>query len=253
MFQLNDITLRFGAVQALSSVSVDVRPGEVVGLLGDNGAGKSTLLSVMAGARKPNSGSISIDGHQVEFQGPRDAARKGVQIVYQDLALFDAADIATNIVIGREKRRSGPAGWLGMVDRKAMRRLAQEQIDVLEVSNVGSLGRPVEALSGGQRQAVALARASVRLGVDKARVLLLDEPTAALGYQQSRQVERFIQRVAADKVGVVIVTHDLPLCFEVADRMVVLNRGRKVADVRRREVERDDVVGWITGSRAPQC
>jgi simple sugar transport system ATP-binding protein len=252
MLELTDIDVRFGAVQALSSVCLRVEPGEVVGLLGDNGAGKSTLLSVMAGVRRPAGGSVAVDGRVVDFQGPRDAAASGVQIVYQDLALFDAADIATNVMIGREPRRSGPGGWLGMLDRKAMRRAAQEEFDALEVSNVGSLNQPVEALSGGQRQAVALARAAVRLKADDATVLLLDEPTAALGYQQSRQVERFIERIAARRIAVVIVTHDLPLCFDVVDRIVVLHRGRKVADVARGEVDRDAVVGWITGSRLPQ-
>ncbi|MFJ6084968.1 ATP-binding cassette domain-containing protein [Streptomyces sp. NPDC092369] len=252
MFELRDIDMNFGAVHALRSVSLTVRPGEVVGLLGDNGAGKSTLLAIMAGALRPTGGAISVDGHRVEFHGPRGAEQAGVQIAYQDLALFDVADIATNILIGREPRRSGPAGWLGMLDRKKMRRMAQEQIAALEVSNLHTVTKPVEALSGGQRQAVALARVAVRLKTDDARVLLLDEPTAALGYQQSRQVERFIERVAADGVAVVLVTHDLPLCFEVAHRMIVLNRGSKVADVPRDQVDRDGVVGWITGSRPPQ-
>jgi simple sugar transport system ATP-binding protein len=252
MYALTGINLNFGAVRALIGVDFAVAAGEVVALLGDNGAGKSTLLSVMAGARRPTSGHITVDGDVHDFRGPRDAAAAGVQIVYQDLALIDAADIATNVTLGREPRRGGPAGWLGLVDKKAMRRLAREQLDALEVSNVGAVTRPVELLSGGQRQAVALARAAIRLRADNARVLLLDEPTAALGYQQSRQVERFIERTAAQGIGVVLVTHDLPLCFEVADRIVVLNRGRKVADVDRAGTEVDHVVGWITGSREPQ-
>ena len=252
MFTLTGIDVHFGAVRALSQVDFHLDAGEVVALVGDNGAGKSTLLSVMAGARRPTGGHISVDGARHDFHGPRDAAAAGVQIVYQDLALVDAADVATNITLGREPRRRAPAGWLGLVDRKAMRRIAREQLDALEVSNVGAVTQPVEMLSGGQRQAVALARAAVRLRTDNARVLLLDEPTAALGYQQSRQVERFIERTAARGVAVVIVTHDLPLCYQVAHRIVVLNRGRKVADVQRAAAEPDQVVGWITGSREPQ-
>lgn len=252
MFTLTGIDVHFGAVRALSQVDFHLDAGEVVALVGDNGAGKSTLLSVMAGARRPTGGHISVDGARHDFHGPRDAAAAGVQIVYQDLALVDAADVATNITLGREPRRQGPAGWLGFLDKKAMRRIAREQLDALEVSNVGAVTQPVEMLSGGQRQAVALARAAVRLRTDNARVLLLDEPTAALGYQQSRQVERFIERTAARGVAVVIVTHDLPLCYQVAHRIVVLNRGRKVADVQRAAAEPDQVVGWITGSREPQ-
>jgi simple sugar transport system ATP-binding protein len=252
MFTLTGIDVHFGAVRALSRVNLHLEPGEVVALLGDNGAGKSTLLSVMAGARRPTGGHISVDGTRHDFLGPRDAAAAGVQIVYQDLALVNAADIATNITLGREPRRRAPAGWLGLVDKKAMRRIAREQLDALGVSSVGAVTQPVELLSGGQRQAVALARAAIRLRTDKARLLLLDEPTAALGYQQSRQVERFIARTAAQGVGVVIVTHDLPLCYEVAGRIVVLNRGRKVADIDRATADPDHVVGWITGSREPQ-
>jgi simple sugar transport system ATP-binding protein len=252
MYALKGIDLNFGAVRALIGVDFALAGGEVVALLGDNGAGKSTLLSVLAGARRPTNGRITVDGKPHDFHGPRDASAAGVQIVYQDLALIDAADIATNVTLGREPRRPGPAGWLGIVDRKAMRRLAREQLDALEVSSVGAVSRPVETLSGGQRQAVALARAAIRLRADNARILLLDEPTAALGYQQSRQVEKFIERTAAQGIGVVLVTHDLPLCFEVADRIVVLNRGRKVADVDRTATEVDHVVGWITGSRGPQ-
>jgi len=252
MYALTGIDLNFGAVRALIGVDFALAGGEVVALLGDNGAGKSTLLSVMAGARRPTDGHITVDGKPHEFHGPRDASAAGVQIVYQDLALIDAADIATNVTLGREPRRTGPAGWLGVVDKKAMRRLAREQLDALEVSSVGAVSRPVETLSGGQRQAVALARAAIRLRADNARILLLDEPTAALGYQQSRQVEKFIERTAAQGIGVVLVTHDLPLCFEVADRIVVLNRGRKVADVDRTGTQVDHVVGWITGSRDPQ-
>jgi ABC-type sugar transport system ATPase subunit len=252
MFELTGVDVAFGAVRALDGVDFRIDKGEVVALLGDNGAGKSTLLSVMAGARTPTAGSIAVAGRRTDFRGPRDASAAGVHIVYQDLALVPAADVATNIMLGREPRRRGPLRWLGVLDKKEMRRAARRQLDALHVSTVRSMTHPVELLSGGQRQAVALARAAVRLAVDEARVLLLDEPTAALGYQQSQQVERFIERVAGSGVGVVLVTHDLPLCFQVADRIVVLNRGRKVADVDKRATDRDSVVGWITGARPPQ-
>jgi len=135
MLALTGIDVHFGAVRALSQVDFRLNAGEVVALVGDNGAGKSTLLSVMAGARRPTGGHISVDGTRHDFHGPRDAAAAGVQIVYQDLALVDAADIATNITLGREPRRRAPAGWLGLVDKKAMRRVAREQLAALEVSN----------------------------------------------------------------------------------------------------------------------
>jgi len=190
MFELRDIDIHFGAVKALRGVNFGIAAGEVVALLGDNGAGKSTLLKIMAGAMRPTGGAIFREGRPVEFHTPRDAAAAGVQIVYQDLALIDAADVATNISLGREPVRRAPLGWLGLLDKKAMRRLAGEQLDVLEVSTIDSVTRSVETLSGGQRQAVALARAAIRITIDRARFLLLDEPTASLGYRQSRQVER---------------------------------------------------------------
>jgi ABC-type sugar transport system ATPase subunit len=250
ILELSDIDMHYGYVKALHGVSCRVRPGEVVGLLGDNGAGKSTLLKVLSGAHKPSGGQIRVKGEPVLFHGPKDAAEAGVQMVYQDLALVDARDVATNLCLGRETLRKGPLGWLGFLDRKAMRREATKELAALGVTTA-SMTRPVEMLSGGQRQVVALARAAVRVG-QSGGVLLLDEPTAALGYEQTRQVEDLITRMAARGIGIILVTHNLPLCFEVADRIVVLNRGRKVADVTRDEVVVDDVVGWITGAKPAQ-
>jgi ABC-type sugar transport system ATPase subunit len=248
---LTGIDLHYGFVRALDGVDFHVGPGEVVGLLGDNGAGKSTLLKVMSGAHRPSAGTIRVRGEEKEFHAPSDSAAAGIQMVYQDLALVDAQDIATNLRLGREKLRPGILGWLGFVDAKAMRRESAAELDRLGV-RTAPMTRPVEMLSGGQRQVVALARSAMRVGTESEGVLLLDEPTAALGYEQTKQVEALIRRMADHGIGIVLVTHNLPLCEEVADRVVVLNRGRKVADVQMAETETDHLVGWITGARPSQ-
>jgi ABC-type sugar transport system ATPase subunit len=222
-----------------------------VGLLGDNGAGKSTLMKMLAGAETPDRGEILVDGEQMTGSGPRAARAHGIEMVYQDLALVDAQDIATNLNIGREILRRGPLGWLGFVDHKAQRKRATAELDRLGV-RTAAVTRPVEMLSGGQRQVVALARSAIRVSGDAHGVLLLDEPTAALGYEQTKQVEALIRRMAQQGIAIVLVTHNLPLCEEVADRVVVLNRGQKVADVPMAETETDHVVGWITGARPSQ-
>lgn len=248
--KLSGIELHYGFVKALDGIDFEVHPGEVVALLGDNGAGKSTLLKVMSGAHRPSSGSIVVGGATVEFSSPKAASDAGVQMVYQDLALVEGADIATNLTLGREPVLKGPLGWLGVLDKRAMRREAARELDALGVKTA-PVTRAVEMLSGGQRQVVAIARSAVRV-TSANGVLLLDEPTAALGYAQTRQVEDLIRRMAERGIAVVVVTHNLPLCFEVADRIVVLNRGRKVADIPTRQTDNDSVVGWITGAKTMQ-
>jgi ABC-type sugar transport system ATPase subunit len=249
--RLSGIDLHYGFVKALDGVDFEVKRGEVVALLGDNGAGKSTLLKVMSGAHRPSSGQIQVGGNPVEFSSPKAASDAGVQMVYQDLALVEAADIATNLTLGREPVLKGPLGWLGFLDKRAMRREAARELDALGVTTA-PVTRSVEMLSGGQRQVVAIARSAVRVTTREHGVLLLDEPTAALGYAQTRQVEGLIRRMAERGIAVVVVTHNLPLCFHVADRIAVLNRGRKVADVATSETDNDSVVGWITGAKAAQ-
>jgi simple sugar transport system ATP-binding protein len=249
--ELTGIDMHYGYVRALAGIDFHVMPGEVVGLLGDNGAGKSTLLKVMSGAHQPSSGTIEVRGDEKVFHAPSDAASAGIQMVYQDLALVDPQDISINLNIGREMLRKGPLGWLGFVDHKAMRKRSEGELDRLGV-RTAPMTRPVEMLSGGQRQVVALARSAIRVSGDANGVLLLDEPTAALGYEQTKQVEALIRRMAAQGIAIVLVTHNLPLCDEVADRVVVLNRGSKVADVRLADTETDHIVGWITGARPSQ-
>jgi simple sugar transport system ATP-binding protein len=245
---LSGIDMHYGYVRALDRIDFHVQPGEVVGLLGDNGAGKSTLLKVMSGAHRPSEGTINVFGEPQVFHAPSDAAAAGIQMVYQDLALVEAQDISINLNLGREILRKGPLGWLGFVDHKAMRRRSEAELDRLGV-RTAPMTRPVEMLSGGQRQVVAVARSAIRVSGESRGVLLLDEPTAALGYEQTKLVEGLIRRMADHGIAIVLVTHNLPLCQAVADRIVVLNRGRKVADVPTAETETDHVVGWITGAR----
>lgn len=250
--ELSGIELHYGFVRALDNIDIHVMPGEVVGLLGDNGAGKSTLLKVMSGAHRPSHGTIRVNGKERHFHAPADAASAGIQMVYQDLSLVDAQDIAINLNLGQETLRKGPLGWLGFIDRRAMRRNSATELDRLGV-RTAPMTRPVEMLSGGQRQVVAIARSAIRVNGAAAEggqgILLLDEPTAALGYEQTKNVEALIRRMADQGIAIVVVTHDLPLCYEVTDRLVILNRGRKVADIGTAEADRDHVVGWITGSK----
>ena len=246
---LHDVEMHYGFVRALDSIDMHVMPGEVVALLGDNGAGKSTLLKVMSGAHKPSHGTIHVHGVEQTFSAPSDAAGAGIQMVYQDLALVEPQDISTNLNMGQEQLRRGPLGWLGFVDRRAMRRSSEAELDRLGV-RTAPMTRPVEMLSGGQRQVVALARSAIRVNGESQGILLLDEPTAALGYEQTKNVEALIRRMADQGIAIVLVTHDLPLCYEVADRIVILNRGKKVADIPAAGADPDHVVGWITGSKA---
>ena len=249
--QLSAIDMHYGYVRALAGIDFHVMPGEIVCLLGDNGAGKSTLLKIMSGAHRPSAGTITVRGEEKTFHAPADAAAAGIQMVYQDLALVDPQDISINLNIGREILRKGPLGWLGFVDHKAMRRRSEVELDRLGV-RTAPVTRPTEMLSGGQRQVVALARSAIRVSGETNGVLLLDEPTAALGYEQTKQVEALIRRMASHGIAIVLVTHNLPLCEEVADRVVILNRGSKVADVAMKDVETDHIVGWITGARPSQ-
>ena len=233
--ELTGIDMHYGYVRALDQIDFHVMNSEVVALLGDNGAGKSSLLKVMSGAHRPTAGTIRVHGREVELGSPTDSTRAGIQMVYQDLALIDFQDIATNLTLGREILRKPPLGWLGFVDKKAQRKRSQTELERLGI-RTAAMTRPVEMLSGGQRQVVALARSATRVSGERNGVLLLDEPTAALGYEQTKQVEALISRMAGHGIAVVLVTHNLPLATEVSARIVVLNRGRKYAEIGRAHV-----------------
>jgi simple sugar transport system ATP-binding protein len=247
--ELRGIDMHYGYVKALDGISIKVDQGEVLGLVGDNGAGKSSLLKVMSGAHRPTAGTILVHGVDTVFHDPSDSARAGIQMVYQDLALVDAQDVATNLHIGREILRRGPLGWLGFVDHKAQRKRSEAELDALGV-RTAAVTRPVEMLSGGQRQVVALARGATRIVGDRNGVLLLDEPTASLGYEQTQQVQELIRRMSGQGIAIVLVTHNLPQAMAACDRIAVLNRGRIVADVAPAATDNDHLVGWITGARA---
>jgi ABC-type sugar transport system ATPase subunit len=236
--ELKGICKAFGHVQALQGVDFTVDPGEVIGLVGDNGAGKSTLIKIVSGAYRPDAGAIHIDGRPVTFQSPFDAMAMGIATVYQNLALVDQRDVAANIFLGRELSR-------GLIlDR---RRMIEESTHVLEElrSDIPSVETPVGLLSGGQRQAVAIARA---VHQSAARLVIMDEPVAALGIEESRKVLRLIKRVKDQGRAVIVISHNLEHVFSVADRIVVLRRGRMVGARRKGETDATEVVRLIVGA-----
>jgi len=217
----------FGHVTALDGVDFDLYPGEILGVIGDNGAGKSTLIKVLSGATTADSGEIFMDGQPVQFHSPLDARRMGIETVYQDLALAAALDITSNLFLGREMRRGGILGsWLRMLDRAAMVQRARVQMADLKI-HIPSIASRVENLSGGQRQGVAVARA-VAWG---RTVVIMDEPTAALGVKESNMVLALIREVRDRGLPVILISHNMPHVFEVADRIHIQRLGRRVAVV----------------------
>jgi len=243
LLEAQGISRMFGSVVALSRVNLKIRPGEVVGLVGDNGAGKSTLLKILSGALQPTSGELLIDGQPMVFRSPKDSRERGIEVVYQDLALATELSVVENIFLGRERRREGLLGRVGVLDRPAMDRDARTTLDSLAIE-INDTAVRCGLLSGGQRQAVAVARA-VRWG---SRVLLLDEPTAALAVMEAEKIGGLVKEVASQGVGVVLVSHNMPQVHKLCDRILVLLRGRMVADLRRDEVSVEDIVMWITGA-----
>ena len=240
ILQLRHISKHFGAVQALSDVDFDVFPAEVVALVGDNGAGKSTLVKTIAGINIPDSGEILFEGHHVAIHGPRDPVALGISTVYQDLALCDNLDVVANLYLGREEVQPPP---ILLLSEERMEQRAREVLKTLDVK-IPNPRNPVAALSGGQRQSVAVARSVMW----KAKVVLLDEPTAALGVQQTKQVLELILRLRNQGLGVVVISHNLANVFEVADRIVVLRLGRRVGTFERKAASEESIVAAITGA-----
>ena len=237
---LEGISKHFGAIQALEDVSLALHAGEVLGLMGDNGAGKSTLVKIIAGNYRPSAGKISIEGVQKEFHKPIEARESGIEIVYQDLALCDNLTAATNVFLGRELTRS--IGPVRIMDYAAMNAVAARLFRELK-----SETRPkdlVRDMSGGQRQAVAIAR--TRLA--KARIVLMDEPTAAISVRQVAEVLNLIRELKQQQIAVVLISHRMPDVFAVADRIAVLRRGRKVAEKPAAATSPEEITGLITGA-----
>jgi fructose transport system ATP-binding protein len=235
----------FGRVVGLDGVDIDLYPGEVLGVIGDNGAGKSTLIKCLTGALVPDAGELLLDGRTVHFKRPQDAREAGIETVYQTLAVAPALDIASNLYLGRERRRPGPLGsLLRMLDKKGMRDDAGKALSDLGIGTLQNMAQPVETLSGGQRQAVAVARAAA-FG---SKVIVLDEPTAALGVKESNQVLRMIGEVRARGLPVILISHNMPHMFEVADRIHIQRLGRCAGVIAPASHTMSEAVAIMTGA-----
>jgi D-xylose transport system ATP-binding protein len=246
ILELRGISKSFGAVQALYEVDFHVSAGEVMALVGDNGAGKSTLIKCIAGIYSIDSGEVLFEGQPVSIHGPKDAARLGIEVVYQDLALADNLDVVQNMFLGREELTHP----LRSLDELTMEKRANDTLASLSVTTISSVRQTVAGLSGGQRQSVAVAKAVMW----NSRVVILDEPTAALGVAQTRQVLDLVKRLGEQGLAVVLVSHNLHDVFEVADTITVLRLGQNVAEYKRSEVTQTQVVEAITAgklSKAP--
>jgi fructose transport system ATP-binding protein len=239
---------RYGKVVALDNADFDLRRNEILAVIGDNGAGKSTLIKAMCGAVIPDSGEILLEGRPVAFKSPMEARMAGIETVYQNLALSPALSIADNMFLGREIRRTDPIGRLfRTLDRHAMNKIAREKLSELGLMTIQNISQSVETLSGGQRQGVAVARAAA-FG---SRVVIMDEPTAALGVKESRRVLELMLDVKRRGLPIVLISHNMPHVFEVADRIHIHRLGRRIAVINPKEFSMSDAVAIMTGAMKP--
>jgi ABC-type sugar transport system ATPase subunit len=245
LLQAINLTKRFGGLTACDHVSVDIFPGEVVGVVGDNGAGKSTFIKMVSGVYQPNDGQIIFQGKPAEFSGPRDARNLGIETIYQDLALAENLDAASNIFLGREIKRKYLGGVIATLDRGKMRDESAKILSRLEII-IPSLGQQIRNLSGGQRQAVAIARTIYW----NAKLVIMDEPTAALGVHEQRKVLRLVRTLAEQGVPVIIISHNMQDVFAVSDRIVVMRRGKKVGELAASKTTPDEIVSLMVGAEA---
>ena len=244
VLEARGLVKRYGNVTALDGADFALYPDEILAVIGDNGAGKSTLIKALSGAITPDEGEILLDGKTVRFHGPLDARRAGIETVYQDLALSPALDIAENIFLGRELRRGGPLGSVvRMLDKRRMREDAAQYMRDLKIG-IRSMRQPVETLSGGQRQGVAVARSAAFAR----HVVIMDEPTAALGVRESGMVLDLIRQVRDRGLPVILISHNMPQVFDVADRVHIQRLGRRIAVVEPRSVAMADAVAIMTGA-----
>ncbi len=243
LLSIRKMTKRFGGLVAVNEVSWDVHPGEVVGLLGDNGAGKSTLIKCISGVYQADEGEVYFEGRLSNFARPIDARQQGIETIYQDLALANNLDVGANIFLGREVKKRYLGGLIHMLDEPHMLRESQATLQSLEI-HFPNLQQPIENLSGGQRQAVAIARAIYW----DAKLMIMDEPTNNLGVPEQQKVLSLIRKLRGEGVAIILITHTLPDVFAVADRLIVMHRGRKVTEKRTAETNTPELVQYMVGA-----
>ena len=243
------ITKEFGRVVALDNCDFDLMPGEVLGVIGDNGAGKSTLIKALSGALRPDHGEVRLEGDLVQFHEPLEARRAGIETVYQNLALSPALSIADNMFLGREIRKPGLLGSVfRFLDRTEMESQSRALLTELGLLTIQNIGQTVETLSGGQRQGIAVARAAA-FG---SKVIIMDEPTAALGVKESRRVLELIRDVQSKGISIVLISHNMPHVFEVASRIHIHRLGKRLCVIDPKKYEMSDAVAFMTGAKAPE-
>jgi fructose transport system ATP-binding protein len=248
ILQARAVVKRYGHVTALDHADFDLYPNEILGVIGDNGAGKTSLIKALCGAVTPDSGEIKLAGEVVHFKSPLEARMAGIETVYQNLALSPALSIADNMFLGRELRWRGPlGGWFRALDRGAMQKFAREKLNELGLMTIQNINQPVETLSGGQRQGVAVARAAAFA----TKVIIMDEPTAALGVKESRRVLELILDVKKRGVPIVLISHNMPHVFEVADRIHIHRLGRRLCVIDPKKQSMADAVAMMTGAVTP--
>ncbi len=243
ILRVSNLTKRFGGLTAVDEVSLEIYSGEVVGLLGDNGAGKSTLIKMISGVYRPDGGQIFLNDQEITFASPSEARARGIETIYQDLALCENLDAPTNIFLGREPLQR-TLGFLKQVDRKRMLTESETVLDRLDI-HIPNLSRPINEMSGGQRQAVAIARAVYW----NARLMIMDEPTAALGVPEQRKVFELVRTLREHNVPVLMISHNLQDIFAVADRAIIMRRGKKVAERQIVETDSDELVSLMIGTK----
>jgi fructose transport system ATP-binding protein len=243
LVEARGLTKHYGAIHAVDDVDLTIGRGEILAIVGDNGAGKSTLAKMLSGAVAPDAGQLWVDGEPVVFHGPADSRAAGIETIYQDLALLPNLDVITNLYLGRERQRTGLAGLTRILDRKVMREDAKRHLNDLKINIPRITGTAVEAMSGGQRQSVAIARAVMWAS----KLLIMDEPTAALGVAQAAAVLDLVRRVRERGTSVIIISHILPHVLELADRIIVVRHGRVVADLPAQGLTQDRLIALIVG------
>ena len=250
ILQARNLVKRYGRVVALDHCDFELYPGEILAVIGDNGAGKSTLIKALSGAVIPDEGEVLLDGRPVKFASPNDAREAGIETVYQTLAMSPALSIADNMFMGRELRKPGIMGqWFRQLDRKAMEDFARKKLNDLGLMTIQNINQAVETLSGGQRQGVAVARAAA-FG---SKVIILDEPTAALGVKESRRVLDLIGDVKSRGIPIILISHNMPHVFEVADRVHVHRLGRRLTVIDPKDHTMSDAVAFMTGAKVPEA